>query len=385
MSRFSPRDSRSPRTTNVRTPSKLRKGIEFNDGTPFNAQAVVTTVQRFVNYPGSFLAGDYANVDSVTASGPYTVVFHLKQRDAAFLSGDQNFVLSPTAIATEGAGFSADPVCVGPFMFDHRVVGDNITLIKSHYYYDQKDVFLDKVVFKPMPDAAAAVAALEAGDIQAIDNVSPTQLESVRENSSLRVIRAPQLGWAGVLINIGNRNGAGIPPYQNVGTPLAQSPQLRQAFEEAINRNTLNKVVFSGLYQPSCTVIPPANTLWFNLVKVPCTRYDPADARKLVATSGFPNPTVRLLVRNTTDRLQLAQFIQAQEAAVGINVVLDVVDNVTELARRMSGSFDADVATSGAVPGDPTGSFDRRFTSTGATNQSGYSSPRMDFVLANAR
>ncbi len=63
---------------------QLRKGIEFNDGTPFNAQAVVTTVQRFMTYPGSFLASDYAIVDSVTATGPYTVVFHLKQRDSAF-------------------------------------------------------------------------------------------------------------------------------------------------------------------------------------------------------------------------------------------------------------------------------------------------------------
>ena len=182
MSRFSPRDNLSSRPTNS-VHRQLRKGIEFNDGTPFNAQAVVTTVQRFINYPGSFLASDYANVDGVTASGPYTVVFHLKQRDAAFLSGDQNFVLSPTAIATEGAGFSADPICVGPFMFDHRVVGDNITLVKSHYYYDQKDVFLDKIVFKPMPVAAAAVAALEAGDIQAIDNVdrpSSTACERTR-------------------------------------------------------------------------------------------------------------------------------------------------------------------------------------------------------------
>ena len=85
-------------------------------------------------------------------------------------------MLSPTAIAKRGASFSADPICVGPFMFDHRVVGDNVTLVKSPYYYDQGDVFLDKIVYKPMPDAAAAAAALEAGDIQVIDNVSPTQL-----------------------------------------------------------------------------------------------------------------------------------------------------------------------------------------------------------------
>jgi peptide/nickel transport system substrate-binding protein len=361
---------------------QLRKGIEFNDGTPFDAQAVVASIQRFETYPGSALVNDYANLDNVTAPGPYTLIFHLKQRDSTFFSGDRNYVLSPTAVAKEGAGFSAAPVCVGPFMFDHRVVGDNITLIKSPYYYNRKDIFLDKVVFKPIGDAAAAEAALEAGDVQAIDNVPTTELPTVQESSSLRVLRAPQMGWTGVVINIGNKNGGTSLPYQDVGTPLAQSPQLRQAFEEAINRTLLNKVVFGGLYVPSCTLIPPADTPWFNLIKVPCTPYDPAGARKLVASSGIPNPTVHLMVRTNLDRLLLAQFIQAQEKAVGINVVLDVTDNVTEGAQRSSGSFDADVFAS-AVPGDPAFSFTARFTTGTSSNVSGYSNPRLDFVLAN--
>jgi peptide/nickel transport system substrate-binding protein len=363
---------------------QLRKGIEFNDGTPLNAQAVVASIQRFETYPASALVSDYDEVDSVTATGQYTVVFHLKQRDSAFLSGDRDFVLSPTAIAKEGAGFSANPVCVGPFMFDHRDPGVDITVIKSPYYYNAKDIFLDKIVFKPMPDATAALNALEAGDIQAIDNLSAAQVSSVKETSGLRVIRAPQLGWTGVMFNIGNRSGATSLPYQNIGTAFSQSPQLRQAFEEAIDRQTLNKVVFGGLYVPSCTLIPPANTIWFNLVKVPCTPYDPADARKLVAASGIANPTVDLMVRNSTDRLAVVQFIQAEEKAVGINVVLDVTDNITESTRRTSGNFDADQISSGIVPDDPTAPFDNRFMSGQTANQSGYSNPRLDYVLANA-
>ena len=143
---------------------RLKQGILFNDGTPFNAQAVITTYQRFITYPGSLWAGDFAGVDSVTASGPYTVVYHLKQRDSTF-SGNM-YVLSPTALAKEGANFAANPICVSPFMFDHRVVGDNVTLVKSPYYYKRSAVHLDKIVFKPTPDAAAAVAALQAGDVQ---------------------------------------------------------------------------------------------------------------------------------------------------------------------------------------------------------------------------
>src|SRR5262245_61588562 len=110
--------------------------------------------------------------------------------------------------------------------------------------------------------AAAAVAALKAGDVEALDNVSPTEIDNVRQDSSLRVMQPNQLAWAGVIINIGNRNGAGNVPYTNTGTPLASSAKLRQAFEEAIDRDELNRVVFNGVYQPSCTAIPPANIAW---------------------------------------------------------------------------------------------------------------------------
>ena len=208
-------------------------------------------------------------------------------------------------------------------MFDHRVVGDNVTVIKSPYYYDQGAVHLDKIVFKPMPDAAAAAAALKAGDIQVLDEVSTDRAAGRPGRPEPAGAHGAAARLAGIVINIGNKNGVGNLPYANVGTPLASSAKLRQAFEEAIDRNALNKVVFGGLDQPSCTPIPPANTAWYDATKVPCTPYDPADAKKLVAASGFPNPTVHLLTPNATDCVRLAQFIQAEEAAVGINVVID--------------------------------------------------------------
>ena len=308
---------------------QLRQGIQFNDGTPFNAQAVVTTFQRFMTYPGSLWASDFAGVDSVTATGPYTVVYHLKQRDSTF-SGNM-YVLSPTALAKEGANFAANPVCVGPFMFDHRVVGDNVTLVKSPYYYERSAVYLDKIVFKPMPDAAAAAAALKAGDIQVLD----------RGRHDVAAGRAAGLEPAGALgapARLGRdhdqhrqpRTALGNLPYTNVGTPLAQSAKLRQAFEEAIDRNTLNRVVFGGLYRPSCTLIPPANTLWYDADEGPLHALRPGRREEARRRVGLPEPdTVHLLTSNTTALLRLAQFIQAQEAAVGINVVIDSVDQPT--------------------------------------------------------
>jgi peptide/nickel transport system substrate-binding protein len=359
----------------------LRQGVSFNDGTPLNADAVVATVNRFMTYPGSLKSSDLANVASVTAAGPYTVVYHMKQRDSTFIAS-ASYVLSPTALAAEGVNFAANPVCVGPFMFDHRDVGVDVTLVKSPYYFKRAAIHLDKLVFKPLPDSAAEAAALQAGDLQVVDNVLPAQLPAVRADSGLRIIQAHQLGWRGLEFNIGNGNGVGS-SYSTLSTPLAQSAKLRQAFEEAIDRQTLNKVVFGGLYQPSCTMVPPANSAWFPLIQIPCTPYDPADARKLVVASGFPHPTVHLLSTNTTDQVQLSQVIEAEEAAVGINVLIDVTDAVTASNMKKAGTYD--VALGGRTPGSPDpGQVISHYVATnGDQNVSGYSNRRLDYVLAN--
>jgi peptide/nickel transport system substrate-binding protein len=358
---------------------QLRQGVLFNDGTPFNAPAVVASIERYITDPASSRQSDYADVASVTAVGPYTVVFHMKARDSALI-GNYMFMMSPTALAAEGANFSANPVCVGPFMFDSEVPGVSVTLVKSPYYYDKGSIHLDKIVYVSAADGPSAAAALEAGDIQAVDNLDPTQVPGVQENGALHVLAGAGLGWNGIRFNIGNSRGVLNLPYaKNVGTDMSSSPLLRQAFEEAINRNVVNQVAFGGLYQPSCTPVPSANTLWYPAIKVPCTPYDPADARRLVARAGIANPTVHLFAGAITERQRLALVVQAEEKAVGINVVIDGGPVSTS-----SGNFDATVAAfQPGSDGDPNYLITQHFATWGSLNTSGYSNPRLDYVLRN--
>jgi peptide/nickel transport system substrate-binding protein len=359
----------------------LRQGIEFNDGTPFNAQAVVTTLQRMISLPGSSRTGELSSIASVTAQGPFTVVIHLHTQFTpltATLALPDGAVLSPTQIAKLGSDFATDPVCVGPFMFDHQVAGDNVTVIKSPYYYNQSAVHLDKIVFKAMTDAAAATAALQSGDIQVLDGVMPTALPGIQQNTGLRLLHANGLGWRGIIINIGNKNGVGNLPYTNVGTPLAASAKLRQAFEEAIDRNAMNKVLFGGTTQIGCTPMSPASPTFD--ASLHCTPYNPGDAKKLVAQSGFSNPTVHLLTSTTTDMIQLAQFIQAEEAAVGINVIIDTAVGFTSIAA--TGNFDTFIQ--GPASGANTDQSITDWVATsGSRDYGGYSNPRLDLILAN--
>ena len=362
----------------------LRKGIKFNDGTPFNADAVVTTLKRHQTMKGSARASEISPIDSVTANGQYIVVIHLKTPYSpltAQFADRSGMIMSPAQIDKLGDKFAQSPVCVGPFNYDSRVAGDSITVTKSSFYYNKKNVHLDKIVFKVENDAAAAAAALKAGDLQALDGIDSTQLPGIRATKSLRVVKQTGLGYQGITINIGNKNGL-LKGYSNVGTPIAANENLRKAFEMAIDRKAMNKVVFGGTVLPGCTPLSPSSDWYDPTVK--CMPYNPAQAKKLVQQSGISNPTIHLMVPTATVALRQAQFLQAQEDAVGIKVVIDSTDFVTALSKADAGNYDTfQIGWSGRV--DPDGNIYQFVHTQGSQNDSGYSNPRLDLILNNAR
>ncbi len=362
----------------------LRKGIKFNDNTPFNADAVVKTLQRDQNLKGSARASEIAPITSVAASGPYKVVIHLKTPYSpltAQFADRSGMILSPTAVDKLGDKFATGPVCVGPFMYDSRVAGDSITVVKSPYYYAKNKVHLAKIVFKVENDAAAAAAALKAGDLQALDGTDSTQLAGIRSTKTLKIIKETGLGYQGLTLNIGNKNGL-LKGYSNLGTPIAANADLRKAFEMAIDRKAMNKIVFGGTVLPGCTPLSPSSA-WFD-ASVKCTPFNVAAAKKLVAASGVSNPTVHLMVPTGSVALRQAQFMQAEEAAVGIKLVIDSTDFVTSLSKADAGTYETfQIGWSGRV--DPDGNIYQFVATTGSQNDSGYSNPRLDLILNNAR
>jgi peptide/nickel transport system substrate-binding protein len=364
---------------------KLRHGIKFNDGTRFNAAAVVKTIRHYLSANGSVRASEISAVKSINAKGKYAVVFHLSAPYSpltAQLADRAGMILSPKQLGKLGLNFAKHPVCVGPFSYKGRIAGDSITVVKSRFYYNKAKVHLSKIVFKIYNDTTAAAQALKAGTVQAIDALAPTDISGIKSDKSLRVKKAAGLGYGGITINIGNKNGLLKLPYQNVGTDLAKSPALRKAFEMAINRKTLAKVVFSNTVLPGCTPISPSSS-WFDKTNK-CTPFNPKQARQLVNSSGISNPTVNLMVPTGTVALREAQFIQAEEAAVGIHVNVQSTDFVTALDKADAGTYDAFlIGWSGRV--DPDGNIFGFVATTGTLNDSGYSKKTVDKFLNKAR
>ena len=243
---------------------QLRKGVRFNDGTPFNAKAVVTSVQRLMNHPQSSRKSDYTSVASVTR------VRAVHRRLPAEGTGLRAFlanpcVFSPTQLAKLGDDFGASPVCVGPFMFDHRVAGDNVTLVKSPYYYDQKHVYLDKIVFRPMPDRGRRGGRAEGGR-------HPGARLRRDDGAAGRAADLEPARDPGAPARLARRAHQHRQQERSSTTAVRERRHAARDEREAAAgvrggdrpRRPLNRVVFGGLVQPSCTLsrrrTPPGST-----------------------------------------------------------------------------------------------------------------------------
>jgi peptide/nickel transport system substrate-binding protein len=368
---------------------KLRKGILFNDGTPFNAAAVKESLDRHKTLPRSARASELSPVTSVDAPNPTTVVLHLSDRYSpitAQLADRAGMIMSPKQLDALGDKFATNPVCVGPFMFKDRVAGDHITLTKSPYYYDKKNVHLDTIVWKIITDPAARAANLRSHDVDVSEGIASTDLQSIQHDSSLRLFKSTSIGYQGITVNIGNSKGLGKLPYTNTGTAIAKSADLRAAFELALDRKAINKVVFGGTVNPDCFPVAPG-TPWFAATKgIPCNlTADVKGAKAAFARSGAsPGVTVHLMLGTDPVAARLGQVIQSMEKPIGINVVLDPTEFVTSLNREDAGNFETfAIGWSGRIDCD--GNTFNFLQTNGSQNDSGYSNPVVDRALTNQR
>jgi len=185
---------------------KLRKGVKFHDGTPFNAEAVKFTIDRVLDPQSkSPLSQDFRdNVESVEVIDEYTVVFHLKNPLASFLDriirNQGAMIVSPTAVKKYGDDFSNHPVGTGPFMFKEWIPGERVVLVKNPDYWGGAPM-IDTLIFKPMPESAAQVAALQAGQVDVILSIPKESLEILEKDPNIKVYKMPGYTTFGIVFN----------------------------------------------------------------------------------------------------------------------------------------------------------------------------------------
>lgn len=251
---------------------KLHKGVKFHDGSDFDAEDVKFSLDR-ARAPDSVNAqkGLFAAIDIVEVIDPETVQVTLKHPQGAFLynMGWGDAVI----VAPESADRNKEkPIGTGPFRFDHWAKGSAVTLVKSDNYWGDP-VALDKVEFRFIPDAAAAVPAVLSGDVQAFPFFPADAVSQVEGNPQLKVV-------------IGSTEGETILAMNNKKPPL-DNLKVRQAISYALDREAIIDGASGGLGQPIGSHVSPSSKAYVDLTgRYP---HDAAKARKLLKEAGFEN------------------------------------------------------------------------------------------------
>jgi peptide/nickel transport system substrate-binding protein len=366
---------------------KLRQGVKFNDGSSFDATAVKKSLDRHRTLSGSQRQSELLAVDSVDAVDASTVRINLKQPFAplaAVLADRAGMIMSPAQLDKLGANFGNKPVCVGPFKFVERVAQDRIVLQKSDLYYDKDKVHLDRVVYKPIPDENIRLANLRSGDVQVADQLQPTDVPAVQRDGSLQLLTSGSLGYQGITINIANAKGLSPAPTGKVPGALANDVRVRKAFELSLDREALNKVVFNGLYEPTCSPIP-LNNPYAAPELSQCPPHDVNQAKQLLAQAGVRTPVpVELVVDTSPLEARLGQAIQSMAKEAGFDVKLRPTEFATALDETDAGHYQAfRVGWSGRV--DPDGNISSFHLSQGSQNISRASDKAIDDLILQAR
>ena len=354
---------------------KLRSGVKFHDGEPFNAEAVKFNIERHINTPGTFRKTEIGQIQSVDVVNDTTVRLNLSEPLTpllAALTDRSGMMVSPKAARALGDKLGQKPVCAGPYRFVERIAQGKIVLEKFPDYWDKASIHIDRVEFVPITDSTARLASLRSGDLQMIERASATDLAEIRGDSKLRVTGVPELGYQMIPLNVAN----------GPKSKTLADVRVRQAIDLAIDRETLVKTVFNNEYIPGNQWVSPSN--YYYTKKFPVPKRDVERAKALLKEAGQPNLTFTLILPPERDRQEAAQIIQAMLAEAGITMNLQTQENVTMLTNGRKGDFEAYFTFWSGRP-DPDGNVFTQSTCKGAQNDSHYCNAEVDALLTKAR
>ena len=377
---------------------KLRQGVKFHDGKDFVAADIVYSIKRIPRVPDSpsSYKRNVAAVKDVVAVDNYTVRILLKTPQPQ-LPLDLTFVYvlpSTTPVDASIDDFNKGKFVIGtgPYKFVEWVRGDRLVLDKNPNYWGKKSSY-DRVIFRPITNDPSRVAALLAGDVDIIDQVSPVDQDRLRKDSRVSLLSKP----AATMMYIHMDSDRDKSPYiaGKDGKPLDKNPlkdpKVREALSLAINREALVERVLNGAAVPAGQFVPEGMIGYApDLLPDP---YDVEKAKKLLAEAGYPNG-FSLTLHSPNDRYlndeQVAQTIGQFFARIGLDV------KVQALPYSVFGTAATKLEYSIFLMGfgNTTGDSARGMTAVlatynaasglGANNRGRYSNPEFDKLINEA-
>jgi ABC-type transport system substrate-binding protein len=320
---------------------KLRQGVKFHDGTPFNADAAIWNLDRSFNKdakqfdpqasainrgrPTYIAEGGYKKIDD------YTIELTTTRPISYFpYVLTTIFYVSPAAFEKAGswAEFAKAPVGTGPFIARNFKPRISIDLDKNKDYWDKNRIpKVDKVVLFPMPEANTRLAALRSGQVDWIEVPPPDAIAGLKGAGFSVVTNSYPHVWPWVLNTLKEES-----PFRDV--------KVRQALNYCVDRDGL-VTLLAGTAEPSVGFFKKTDPRFGNPKNA--YKFDPATSKKLLAEAGYgPNKPVKAKIMISTSGsgqmlpLPMNEFLQQSMKQCGFDISFEVVEWGTVLVNLRS-------------------------------------------------
>lgn len=353
----------------------LRKNVQFQDGTPFNAQAVKYSLERLIS-PAYGSSGGHllGMIKTVNVVDDYTIDITTSYPFAALmanLSHPVTAIVSPKA--AKGADFGKNPVGTGPFKFGAWNANQQIELVANPTYWGGKPQ-IDKVVFRFIPDGNAQVDALQKGQVDFINAIPIDKVKSLENNPNLELEK--QQSFTVTYVGFNTKNG------------ITKDLKVRQAIAQAINKDMIMNTLRQGLVTKTNSLL--AGGIFGANTNVPQLGYNPTKAKALLSQAGIkPGTTIRLTTWLTPEYTQVAEAIRVALQPLGLKVEVKVLPDYDSFSSAMQKPDHSEIFLTGWA----TVTLDADYTLFTLThskeipenNWAFYKNTKVDDMLAKAR
>ncbi|MCC6387385.1 MAG: hypothetical protein IT302_08390 [Dehalococcoidia bacterium] len=356
---------------------KLRSGVTFHDGTPFNAAAVKFNIERAQSEKSAAKAQMLA-ITKVETISETELKLTLNKPNAAILTllGDRGgAIVSPAAVQKYGDNLGRNPVGTGKFVFKEWAQSDHFLVTKNPNYWGKDAAgtalpYLDQIRINFVPDATVQLANLEAGTADLV-GLAAGDVERFEKNEKFQVQQSPiGGGWSGTYAN------QALKPIDDV--------RLRRAIGRAIDRAAILKAVQFG--RGRAGIGPIAVGTWAFNDQLKGLDFDLAEAKKELAASGYPNGTkIEMITINTSFYQQHSELWKEMLSKIGIE--LQVVPLATaELTNRTFVLKNVPMQLAGfSLRADPDGTISETLRSDGFYNPGHLPNEKLDSLIDKAR
>lgn len=315
---------------------KLRQGVKFHDGTPFDANAVKFTFDRMLDEkhpfyktgPFPFAKFFFGAVKEVRAVDPSTVTFVLNEPFGPFLNNltlPTAALVSPQAVEKAGKDFALQGVGTGAFKFKSWEKGTKLVLEANKDYWGGAPK-VNEIIFRPITEDLVRVTELQTGGVDIIADPNPDSIAGLKANNKFKVLLepGPHVWWVGL----------------NTSKKPLDDVRVRQAINYAIDKKAIADEILKGTGSPSTGPLAPV--LMGFTKETQGYSYDPERAKSLLKEAGAFNVKLNFLVPESGSGMQspvpMATAVQSYLKAVGVDVEIQKMEWGAFLERIQKGA-----------------------------------------------